>query len=233
MDWVIETLDEPDQPIILFANINVLDFHPRFGFPPAPTASVFRSRQYNPFRMQALRCDPASAVDRLRLANLCARARPIRGPLAARNYYPALLWRLTSRPVTAFWLHDLDAAVAAILDGQRRVVHDVIAIQPFDLKPVIPPLMADPMTDLEFCFDPEDWWPSADHSELNDSNRRLFGRGKCFIHPRAGPIPGIRAYVTLVTVPEMIEVTFINVEVMEYFKKFLLRNHFILERTIV
>lgn len=178
MDRVIEELDEPDQPIILFANSSVLNFYPRLGFRRIPqrrsTAKVF----IEPTGTHAPRFDPSSAADRSRLANLCARARPSRGPLAARDYHWILLWNLICGPATAFWLREVDVLVATSMENERLVIHDVIATQPFDLEPTIPALITQPVTELEFLFDPEDWWPTAIRSELDDADLTLFVRGR-------------------------------------------------------
>jgi hypothetical protein len=74
-------------------------------------------------------------------------------------------------------LHEFDAVIATTIENERLVVHDVIAIQPFDLGLIIPTLITQPITELEFLFDPEDWWPTANHSELDDADSRLFVRG--------------------------------------------------------
>jgi predicted N-acetyltransferase YhbS len=177
MDWVIDGLDEPDQPMLLFANNSVRDFYPRFGFRRIRQRRSVARVSINPSDVQALRCDPAKAADRSRLANLCALARPIRGPLAARDYYSVLLWHLSCRPVIAFWLPEFDAVIAVTAKEGRLIVRDVIAMRPFDLSLVIPTLIACPITDLEFGFDPEDWWPTADHSEFDDADSSLFVRG--------------------------------------------------------
>jgi predicted N-acetyltransferase YhbS len=186
MNRVIEELDEPDQPIILFANDSVLDFYPRLGFKRIPqrrsTAEVFIEPSGTPAR----RCDPSSAADRSRLAKLCAQARPSRGPLAARDYHWILLWNLICGPATAFWLREVDALIAASVENERLVIHDVIARQPFDLELTIPALITQPVTELEFLFDPEGWWPTAIRSELDDADSTLFVRGRAA--SIAGPV---------------------------------------------
>src|SRR4051812_28909042 len=103
LDRVIEGLDEPDQPIILFANRRVIDFYPRFGFRRIPQQRFTAPVSIKPAKARARRCDPASAADRSMLTDLCARAKPIGGPLTARDYYPVLLWHLCCRPLAAYW----------------------------------------------------------------------------------------------------------------------------------
>jgi predicted N-acetyltransferase YhbS len=177
MGQVIDALDDPDQPLILFANNSVLEFYPCFGFRRISQRRSTARVAIEPGAARAPRCDPANAADRARLAKLCARAQPIRGALAARDYYPVLLWHLTCRPVTAFWLDELDAVIAATAEGERLVLHDVIATRPFELGPVIARLIVDPITELEFRFEPEDWWPTATHAVPDDAESPLFVRG--------------------------------------------------------
>lgn len=178
MTWVIDELDAPDQPIILFANDSVLDFYPRLGFRRIPqrraTAKVFIESSGT----HAPRFDPSSAVDRSRLAKLCARARPSRGPLAARNYNWILLWNLICGPATAFWLREVDALIATSVAKEQLVIHDVIATQPFNLELAIPTLITQPVTELEFILDPENWWPTPIRSEPDDADATLFARGR-------------------------------------------------------
>ena len=177
MECVIDAVDEPDQPIILFANHSVLEFYPRFGFRRVPQRRSIARGSIQPSGAQAPRCVPACLADRLRLMELCSRAQPNRGPLAARDYYSVLLWHLTCRSIDAYWLPESDAVIAATTQDGRLVVHDVIAVRPFDLKPVIPTLITVPISELEFGFDPKDWWSPVEYSEFDDSDSCLFVHG--------------------------------------------------------
>jgi hypothetical protein len=178
MSRVIDELDEPDQPIILFANNSVLNFYPRLGFRRIPQRRATAKAFIESSGMPAPSFDPSSAADRSRLTNLCARARPSHGPLATRDYHWILLWNLICGPAAAFWLSEIDALVATSVEDGRLVIHDLIATQPFDLKPALPALITQPVTELEFLFDPEDWWPTAVHAELDDADSTLFARGR-------------------------------------------------------
>jgi len=177
MNWVIDELDAPDQPIILFANNTVLDFYPRLGFRRIPQQRATASALIEPSGVPPAAFDPASASDRLRLAALSARAQPIRGPLVARDYGWIALWNLTGGPEAAVWLPEVDALIATTVENECLFVHDVIAAQDFDLGAVLPTLITQPIRKLEFLFDPGDWWVGADYSERDDSDSRLFVRG--------------------------------------------------------
>ena len=177
MNWVIGELDEPDQPIILFANNSVLDFYPRFGFKRIPQQRSFTRATLQPFGAQAPRCDLSSASDRSRLAALCAATQPTRGHLTARDYYWTALWNLGCRSVTVSWIPEFEAAIATTIEDERLVVYDVFAAQPFDLRRVVPTLITQPIAELEFLFDPGDFCPAVSHAAFNDTTSPLFVRG--------------------------------------------------------
>lgn len=177
VEWVIDSLDATDQPIILFANSNVHDFYPRFGFRRLPQRCSAASVTLHPTGARASRCDLSDTADRARLAALCARAQPTRGHLTARDYGWLALWNLTCEPVTLAWVPDHDAAVAFTIEDGRLVVHDVLAARPFDLSQVAPTLITQPVTGVELLIDPEDYWPAMTHFARDDSQSPLFARG--------------------------------------------------------
>jgi predicted N-acetyltransferase YhbS len=177
MEWVIGSLDAADQPIILFANSRVHDFYPRFGFQRLPQRRSVATAALHPAGAQALRCDLSDTADRARLAALCARARPTRGRLTARDYGWLALWNLTCEPVTLAWVPDHDAAVAFAIEDGTLIVHDVLAGRPFDLRQVAPTLIAQPVAAVELLIDPEDFWPAMTHFARDDSNSPLFACG--------------------------------------------------------
>ncbi len=183
MAEVFDALDAPDQPIILFANESVVDFYPRFGFRRVPQRRSVARASVVPAAAQAARVDPADATERARLASLFARARPIRGPLSARDYSWIALWHLCSESISGFWLSEFDALVAVSAAGGQLLVHDVVAAHPFDLGAAIPSLIAEPVDEIEFCFEADDWWPAAEHGAFDDAEEPFFVRG-------AGPISG-------------------------------------------
>jgi len=177
MEWVIGGLDEPDQPIILFANNSVLEFYPRFEFIRIPRRRSVAMAALHPSGVLALRCDLSNVADRARLAALCAKARPTQGRLTARDYYWLALWNLTCAPTTVSWVPEFDAAVAFTVENESLVIHDVLATQPFDLSLVVPTLITRPVTAVELLVDSEDFWPTMTHSALDDSKSPLFARG--------------------------------------------------------
>jgi hypothetical protein len=177
MDEVARELDHADQPIILYANDSVVDFYPRFGFRRVAQKQSVADVLIAPAKMPAARFDPDDPAQRSKLQNLFGRAMPIRGPLSAANYYSIALWHLSGSSISAFWLPEFDALIAATTKNERLIVHDVIAARPFDLSGALPKVIERPVTQVEFCFDTEDWWATARHSRLDDSDEPLFLRG--------------------------------------------------------
>jgi predicted N-acetyltransferase YhbS len=182
IDWVIAELDDPDQPIILFANQGVLGFYPRFGFRRVPQQRFTADVEVEPASAAAPVCDVAEPGDRAWLADLCARALPLGRRFSARDYYPILLWHLTCRAALTFRFDGLDAAVVASSAGARLIIHDVLAAAPFDLQTVLALLTRSRMTRLEFGFDPEAWWPDAQACAAADEDAPLFVRGLPRLH---------------------------------------------------
>jgi predicted N-acetyltransferase YhbS len=177
MDEIVGELDHPDQPIILYANDSVVGFYPRFGFRRVAQKQSVAEVSIAPTKMSAARFDPDDVAQRSKLRNLFGRAMPIRGPLSAANYCSIALWHLSANSIKAFWLPEFDALIAASSENERLIIHDVIAARPFELSGALSQLIDRRVTKIEFCFDTEDWWATARHSGLDDSDEPLFVRG--------------------------------------------------------
>jgi GNAT superfamily N-acetyltransferase len=177
MEEVIGELEDPDQPIILFANNTVLAFYPRFGFRRVVQQRFAAAVEVAPVADLAPVCDVGNPADRAWLAALCAQARPIGRRFAAQDYFSTLLWHLTYRPGVAFRFDDLDAVVVTRSLGPVLVIRDLVAASPFDLRAVLPRLTPCRIARVEFGFHPETWWPDADVATATDDDTPLFVRG--------------------------------------------------------
>jgi hypothetical protein len=166
-----------DQPIILFANDTVLDFYPRFGFKRTRQKRFIAIITRDPAGPRARPFAIENPTDRSRLAHLCARAEAPGSALSARNYYHILLWHLTYRPIQAFWLDGVDAFVVIEASGGRLVVHECIADRRFDLFAVLPHLITEPVSEVEFGFDPAAWLSKCEVDVSDDDEALLFVRG--------------------------------------------------------
>lgn len=182
MDWV---LAQSDGPVILFANAGAEDYYPQFGFRRVPQARATAPLAAAAPAAPAIRCDPDDPADRARLARLSARTRPHGQALTVSGYHEVILWHMGCRGTSLFWLPEHDAAVAASVEGERLVIHDVLAATPFDLAPSVPRLAGPAAAVVEFRFDPAGWWRGYAVAPLDDFGSMLFVRGAGAL---AGPV---------------------------------------------
>jgi len=125
----------------------------------------------------APRLDLARATDRLWLADHCARAKATGRGFSARDYYATLLFHLTQEPRNTFRLDSFGAVVITQQDGERLLIQDLLATQPFSLRRALPHLCVHPARTIEFGFHPEAWWPNVESQVLEDGESSLFVRG--------------------------------------------------------
>jgi predicted N-acetyltransferase YhbS len=177
MKQVLSELDAPDQPVILFANPNVLDFYPRFGFRRLAQDRFIAHTDLNPMGPPAATLDLTRPTDRAWLADHCARAGVVGQGFAARDYYPVLLFHLIRQPRMAVRLDSFGALVIAQQNGERLLIEDLLATRPFSLKDALPHVCTHPVRTIEFGFHPEAWWQDAESLAFDDDGSPLFVRG--------------------------------------------------------
>jgi hypothetical protein len=160
-----------------FANPNVLDFYPRFGFRKLVQTGFIGHVDLRPAGTRAPSLDVASPTDRAYLADHCARVRAIGHGFAAYDYYPTLLFHLTRQPRRIFRLDEFRAVVIARQDGDRLLIEDLLATRSFRLTDALPGVCTQPVRTVEFGFHPEAWWPDAESQVFDDCESPLFVRG--------------------------------------------------------
>jgi GNAT superfamily N-acetyltransferase len=148
--------------LFLFGNQSVLHFYPRFG--------LERHREYF-FRapcavtpsgppLRALEFE--RAADRELVLRIAAAAEPVTTGFGVRDHGRLVLWYWTNLfPTGVCHLPEHDAIVVATQTGGLLEVHDVLAATPIDLPAVLPRIASEPVTELEFGFTPDRYWPSA------------------------------------------------------------------------
>jgi len=174
---ILDELVAPSQPVILFANPDVLDFYQRFGFCRLAQARFVGHVDVRPAGTLAPALDLARPADRAWLSDHCARAKAVGRGFAACDYYPTILFHVTRQLRTVFRLDSFGAVVIARQDGDRLLIEDLLARQPFNLRDALPHVCAQPVRNLEFGFHPEAWWPDAETEAMNDVESTLFARG--------------------------------------------------------
>ena len=157
MSSVLAEYSAPEKPAILFANDTVLDFYPRFGFRTVEQYRFVLRRRIEPSAREVRRLDISLPADRAVLAVHCHRAAPITRQLAARDYFPTVLWNLIHSPRQVVLISDPSAVVVVSQIGRWLIVHDVYSASMFDLIPVLVSVIEAPVDGIEFGFDPGEW----------------------------------------------------------------------------
>jgi GNAT superfamily N-acetyltransferase len=148
--------------LFLFANDEVLDFYPRFGF--RRIAESIHGVEHTVVPSgNRIRClDVEQPSDRALLARLSANRQPLTERFGARNYGSLLLFYASSLHRCDFFVvPGREALVVARQQDDVLTLLDVIADHPFDLVPYLARLTESPVRRIEFGFTPELWWPDA------------------------------------------------------------------------
>jgi predicted N-acetyltransferase YhbS len=149
--------------VFLFANEDVLDFYPLFGFRPITEWLFGADYSITPARGTLRRLSITSAEDRQLLGRIAADARPVTERFGARNYGGVLLWYWSNMHQQDFYYHEVDdAIVIAEHDMEVLRILDVLATGPIDLPSYLPQLVTEPVDHIEFAFTPERYWPKAE-----------------------------------------------------------------------
>ncbi len=163
--------------VMLFANDDVLDFYPLFGFRQVTEWLYSTQRSISPGPGPLRRLSFDSGADRKLLTRLAASAPPVTERFGARGYESVLCWYWASSLADAFYYHEADdAIVVAEQDMEVLRILDVLATRPIDLSAYLPQLVAEPVEHIEFGFTPERLWPSA-QPEFEYLESPLFVRG--------------------------------------------------------
>ncbi len=190
LQQVLESIDALAAPVLLFANEDVRDFYPRFGFRPLPQQRYVAEIALAGGTTLPPCCDVASARDRARLAELCRRATVHDAQFGAGDYNSTLLWHLSYRALRAHWLDDVDALAVVSEENGTLHLHELLAPQRFDLSAVLPRLARQSVKRIEFGFQPRHWWlQTADAGEYTGSP--LFVRGLDTLRPGALRFPDL------------------------------------------
>lgn len=154
---------EHDDVVFLFANEDVLDFYPLFGFRRVTEWLYGAEHLVEPAVGNLRRMSIDSAKDRGLLARLAATTVPVTQRFGARNYGDVLLWYWSNYHRDDFYYHEFDdAIVVAEQDMEVLRVLDVLAAKTIDLESYLPQLVTERVDHVEFGFTPERIWPRAE-----------------------------------------------------------------------
>lgn len=168
---------QPDELIYLFANEEVSDFYPRFGFRYEPQYLFSAEMTVHPQTGLLRRLSVDSPTDRQLMLDLARRCNPATQRFGAVEYGTVLLWHWTQQSGFDAYYHENDAALVFVEQdlGVLRVC-DVLASRNIDLRAYLPHLTTESIDCVEFCFTPERYFPSA-RPEFEYLESLLFVRG--------------------------------------------------------
>lgn len=151
-----------DEMIFLFGNESVVGFYPRFGFE-RHREHFFRAPHAVVPGGPALRVlSFENAEDRALVLRVAASAGPITTGFGVRNHGGIALWYWTNLFPNAFrYLPEADAIIVATQTGDLLEIYDVLATKQIDLASALPRIATAPVSQLEFGFTPDRYWPSA------------------------------------------------------------------------
>jgi len=165
-------------PVFLYANDEVLDFYPKFGFRRALEWVFAVEHSIEPTASSLRRLSLDSDGDHRLLARIAADALPVTSQFGAERYGSGLLWHWANVHPHDFYYHaNDDAIVVAEEDFEVLRICDVLASKPIELHAYLPQLVTRPTHHVEFGFTPERYWREARAScEYLESS--LFVRGE-------------------------------------------------------
>jgi hypothetical protein len=176
MQHVLAQLSSSDV-VLSFANEDVLDFYPLFGFRQVTEWLYSAEHSVTPGAGPLRLLSIESSEDRKLLTRLAASALPVTERFGARRYASVLFWYWANYHADAFYYHEQDdAIVVAEQDMEVLRILDVLAPRPVDLTTYLPQLVSEPVDYIEFGFTPERVWPDA-LPELEYLESPLFIRG--------------------------------------------------------
>jgi len=177
LERVLAKLDSEADLLWLYANDGVLDFYPRFGFRQVTESNFELEAALSPAATPAARVDLDDASERAAWLAACAKSVPPTERLGVRDYGSAALWHACAfYPRNVHALSHGDAYAVAVQRGDTLHLLDLAAPRRFELLPILPSLIQEPIARVRFGFCPELWCPVA--RAVDTSHEPLFIRGE-------------------------------------------------------
>lgn len=174
-------------PVLLFANPNVVDFYPRFGFAPRQQDLYVADCAMHPSGQAPPTLNLNDPLDRARLHALAEHGRACTEHFGARGYGRIATWYAANGWCRPIFQVNPGTLVCAGVEGDVLHIDDIWTTTEFDLAALIPALIEVPIRQLHFGFCPERWWPSAKSAGADD-DAFLYLRGLAPQAPGRFPI---------------------------------------------
>jgi len=177
LEQVMAQLEPEADLLLLYANEEVLDFYPRFGFRRVRETEFELNQALDPSRTPAPRLDLDDPSQRAAWLTACAKSLPPTERFGMRDYGSVALWHACAfYPRDVHVLSEGKTYAVAVQRGDTLHLLDLAAPHRFDLIPVLPRLIREPIARIRFGFCPELWCPMA--RVVEPSDEALFIRGE-------------------------------------------------------
>ncbi len=176
IERVLAQVESEADLVLLYANDEVLDFYPRFGFRQVRESVFELNRAVEPALTPAPRLDLDDPSQCAAWLAACAKSLPPTERFGVRDYGSVALWH-----VCTFYPHDVhvlsegDTYAVAVQREDTLHLLDLAAPRRFDLLAVLSRLIRAPVARIRFGFCPELWCPMA--RAVEPSDEVLFIRG--------------------------------------------------------
>jgi ribosomal protein S18 acetylase RimI-like enzyme len=176
--------------VFLFANHQVLDFYPRFGFERVRESLFYDDCNVTPEGPKLRALDLASPEDRALLRRVSANAEPVTNLFGARDYGNTILWYWSNFYRGGLrYVPEHDAIIVVDQSDDLLRIYDVLSSAPLDLAAHLSRLVASPIKQLEFGFTPSRYWPHAiPKADYTDSPLLVRGPYKLPVQPSKFPM---------------------------------------------
>lgn len=165
-----------DEPVLLFANPDVRQFYPRFGFTPRDEWIFMAEHACRPAREPAPRLDPADPATRALIHRLAADGLPSTTRFGARAHGAIINWYLANSYAPAPLQPGDNVLVFCLQQDDLLIISEVLSDAEIDLRSLLPQLITAPIRRVQFRFTPERLWPTARAVEI-DPEPDLYIRG--------------------------------------------------------
>jgi predicted N-acetyltransferase YhbS len=190
LERVLAQLEAEADLVWLYANDQVLDFYPRFGFRRARESEFELELPLEPAPVPAPRLDLDDPSQRGAWLSACARSLPPTERFGTRDHGSVALWHaLNFHPHDVRVLGEGDTYAVAVQRGDALHLLDLAAPRRFDLLPVLPRLIREPIARVRFGFCPERWCPAA--RAVEPSDEALFVRGELALPAEPFKLPAL------------------------------------------
>ena len=190
LERVLAQLESEADLVWLYANDQVLDFYPRFGFRRARESEFELELPLEPAPVPAPRLDLDDPSQRAAWLAACARSLPPTERFGTRDHGSVALWHACNfYPRDVRVLGEGDTYAVAVQSGDTLHLLDLAASRRFDLLPVLPRLIREPIARVRFGFGPELWCPAA--RAVEPSDEALFVRGAVALPAEPFKLPAL------------------------------------------